>query len=258
VQACRSAYQALGFDVLIDMDSLRAGQKFDQALMRLIDTSDIFQLFWSRRSAESAYVRKEWEYALAHARGEGFIRPVYWELPLVPPPEPLAQFHFKYIELPQLSEAVDVYQQPPVAPARELICFRCEMLNPPAGRLCVACAYDLSGKRAQNDRFIGPSGRPYYARFSMRSGALIGRHFTLHQDMTTIGRTIDNDVCIPDPTVSRYHAILRFDNGHWLLEDKNSHNGSFVNGARINWAQPLSDGDQLRFGDEMVLFQVVY
>jgi hypothetical protein len=47
-------------------------------------------------------VRKEWSYALEHSKGPGFIRPVYWQQPLVPPPPELNDLHFTYIELPAL------------------------------------------------------------------------------------------------------------------------------------------------------------
>ncbi len=106
VLACRNAYQALGYDVLIDVDDLRAGQNWNQALMGMIDRADIFQLFWSERAAQSKYVRQEWEYALqkSTAKPEGFIRPVYWEKPMVAPPPELAPLHFAYLPLPILQE----------------------------------------------------------------------------------------------------------------------------------------------------------
>ncbi|HEY7350418.1 MAG TPA: FHA domain-containing serine/threonine-protein kinase [Ktedonobacterales bacterium] len=138
-----------------------------------------------------------------------------------------------------------------------ITCFRCSAVNLQGKLFCTTCGYDLSGRRAQGDRFLGQSGRPYYARFSMMNGPLTGRHFTLHQDTTSIGRTTGNDIIIPDLTVSRQHAILRFENGHWVVEDKNSANGTFVNNVRIRWPQPLADGDQVRFGDEIVIFNVV-
>jgi serine/threonine protein kinase len=104
VQACRNAYKSLGWNVLIDSDTLRSGQVWNEALMRMIDHADIFQLFWSAQAAQSEYVRQEWEYALDHSKGEGFIRPVYWELPLVPPPPRLKELHFAYQPLPTLGE----------------------------------------------------------------------------------------------------------------------------------------------------------
>ena len=101
VTACRDAYRALGYELLIDVDDLRAGENWNQAILNMIERADIFQLFWSPNSAESKYCRQEWQYALQKSKdkGEGFIRPVYWEKPLVPPPAELEPIHFAYVPL---------------------------------------------------------------------------------------------------------------------------------------------------------------
>ena len=97
VQACRAVYRALGMEVLIDIDKLRSGQVWNKELMSMIDNSDIFQLFWSENSANSPYVRQEWMHALKCNKGAGFIRPIYWKKPIVPPPADLAHLHFAYL-----------------------------------------------------------------------------------------------------------------------------------------------------------------
>ncbi|SRR5579883_2063650 len=171
--------------------------------------------------------------------------------PLLPP---VAASH---ADLPQVPHMPPSPVTPISPPQRGVTCFRCGSENLPGKLFCTSCGYDLSGRRAQNDRFLGPLGRPYYAQLSMMNGPLTGRRFTLHQDTTSIGRTTGNDIIIPDLTVSRQHAILRFENGHWLVEDRESANGTFVNGVRIRWPQPLNEGDQIRFGDEIVIFNVV-
>ena len=97
VKMCRNIYRALGLTVLIDTDNLRSGQIWSKALERMIDTADVFQLFWSKHAATSRYVHQEWEYALRCNKGEGFIRPVYWKEPLIPPPPELTNLHFAYL-----------------------------------------------------------------------------------------------------------------------------------------------------------------
>ncbi len=101
VVACRDAYKALGFDFLRDRDTLRPGEDWNTALKQMIDRADIFQLFWSEHSARSTYCQQEWQYALQQnrAKGSAFVRPVYWEQPLVPPPPELADLHFAYVPL---------------------------------------------------------------------------------------------------------------------------------------------------------------
>ena len=104
VQACVAAFKAIGYDVLIDYEALRSGEDWSEALERLIDEADIFQLFWSSNAAKSKFVQQEWEHALKRPLnnsnlkvGEGFIRPVYWEQPIPNIPEVLSHIHFKYL-----------------------------------------------------------------------------------------------------------------------------------------------------------------
>jgi serine/threonine protein kinase len=141
-------------------------------------------------------------------------------------------------------------------------CFRCQAQNPSDRLFCTSCGYDLADRKAAADRVMGPNGRPILARFQMQNGPLAGRVFRFHQDLTTIGRTNGNDLIISGRTVSRRHAKLWFDgaSGHWYLADIQSANGTFVNNARLqpNQAVPLNDGDILNFGDEIVLFNIIY
>jgi pSer/pThr/pTyr-binding forkhead associated (FHA) protein len=53
-----------------------------------------------------------------------------------------------------------------------------------------------------------------------------------------IGRAPDNDVVLPDANkgVSRAHAELRFENGHYVLVDLQSQNGTWMNGERVERA----------------------
>ena len=99
VLAFKKAYEALGENVLIDIDTLRSGQEWNEELLKMIERAEIFQLFWSANSSQSKYCQQEWEYALKLNRGAGFIRPCYWETPLPPPPETLGHLHFEFVQL---------------------------------------------------------------------------------------------------------------------------------------------------------------
>lgn len=142
-------------------------------------------------------------------------------------------------------------------PGQPGTCFRCGAANNPQNRFCTACGYDLSGSRAQADRYL-VNGRPLRCRISLRNGVTAGRWFVLHQDVTSIGRIADNDVVIPDGTVSRNHARLSFRKGLWCIEDLKSSNGTFVNGRRLA-AEPvgLKHSDEVRFGDDYALFELL-
>jgi hypothetical protein len=101
VKLLRDLIQGLGYSTLMDIDDLRAGQVWEQALMQMIERADIFQLFWSQNAAASEYVQKEWRHAL---KCQKFIVPVFWEKPLHPePPEELKPIQFGYLPVRELS-----------------------------------------------------------------------------------------------------------------------------------------------------------
>jgi ABC-type multidrug transport system ATPase subunit/pSer/pThr/pTyr-binding forkhead associated (FHA) protein len=70
-----------------------------------------------------------------------------------------------------------------------------------------------------------------------------------------IGRAADNDLALEnDPRASRYHAEMRRDGGKAEIVDLNSHNGTFVNGRRINRVT-ITDGDVVAIGNHVFRFQ---
>jgi len=97
VRRVERAYTILGLRYLRDMISIRSGENWSEALERLIEQADIFQLFWSQSAAASKHVEMEWRYALSlKDKPENFIRPVFWEQPMPPVPEPLRHIHFAF------------------------------------------------------------------------------------------------------------------------------------------------------------------
>jgi predicted component of type VI protein secretion system len=67
-----------------------------------------------------------------------------------------------------------------------------------------------------------------------------------------VGRLPDCHVVIEHPSVSKRHAVLRWDepSARATLEDVGSKNGTFINGAKQGAGQTgLEDGDTLSFGD---------
>ena len=88
-----------------------------------------------------------------------------------------------------------------------------------------------------------------------------GREYLLLTDEVTIGRSADNDIVLDDPTVSRRHAVLRFDQHQWWLLPEVASNGTFRNGAVVQPGDqlPLGSGDVLRMGTdvELLLFAPV-
>jgi len=76
-------------------------------------------------------------------------------------------------------------------------------------------------------------------------------------DRVLIGRSRDSDLHLEgDPRVSRRHAVLERTDTDWIVvDDRLSRNGTFVNGERVRGRRPLHDGDLLRIGRTLILFQ---
>lgn len=85
------------------------------------------------------------------------------------------------------------------------------------------------------------------ARLILEPGTSGERFHPLPAGKTTIGRTEDNDIVLPDKRLSRLHAEIHVLGGRIEIIDQGSRNGTFVNGARIKRAV-LSHGDVVRVG----------
>lgn len=74
----------------------------------------------------------------------------------------------------------------------------------------------------------------------------------------TIGRADTNDVCVPDSSVSRLHAIIaRAPNrDDWLLTDKGSRNGTWINALKLKPEEPavLTAGALVQLGSVRLIF----
>lgn len=82
-----------------------------------------------------------------------------------------------------------------------------------------------------------------------------GRVVALVRDIVTVGRTRNNDICLPSTGVSRDHARLLVANGVVTLVDASSTNGCFINDVRVT-RQRLRDGDLVRIGDRSFRFEL--
>ncbi len=88
------------------------------------------------------------------------------------------------------------------------------------------------------------------------SGGIPGAMLPLVRGGNWLGRAADNSLQLPDPSVSRHHALLKADeDGQVRLTDLGSTNGTFVNGERLTPKVPvaLNDGDRLRIGTTVVV-----
>jgi Sigma-54 interaction domain/FHA domain len=78
------------------------------------------------------------------------------------------------------------------------------------------------------------------------------RRFVREQERLSGVRRLTLD--LPDSRMSSLHAHLRRLDGHWVLEDADSRNGSYVHGRRVESAS-LADGTTFEFGHTHFLFR---
>ena len=101
-----------------------------------------------------------------------------------------------------------------------------------------------------------PNGLPGAA---FPCGLLWGAHeIGLREGDNLIGRTPDCAVRIDSPQVSRHHARIRVHDGRATVEDLESKNGTFVDGARVDGPRRLEDGENVCVGPALLIFREGY
>jgi pSer/pThr/pTyr-binding forkhead associated (FHA) protein len=93
------------------------------------------------------------------------------------------------------------------------------------------------------------------AQLFVTSGKQRGKGFRLSGTGSySIGRRSHNNITLKDRSVSREHCRLDFDGSHYWVVDRDSHNGTYVNGRRIRRVM-LYDGDTVTVGKVELLFE---
>lgn len=89
------------------------------------------------------------------------------------------------------------------------------------------------------------------ARYRLR---FLLQEFDLPVGATVIGRSLDCNLTIEDPLVSRQHARIVIAEDQATVEDMTSRNGVRVNGVQIKSPTLLRDGDRVRIGTQDFVF----
>jgi Nif-specific regulatory protein len=89
----------------------------------------------------------------------------------------------------------------------------------------------------------------------IRSGRGVPALYELHPDQSvTLGRNHDNTIVLYDEHVSRFHATIFHDGGHWFIRDLKTRNGTRVNGTLIEPQTELDGEQEISIGDIRLLF----
>ena len=86
-------------------------------------------------------------------------------------------------------------------------------------------------------------------------GSEPGRRISLSEEETVFGRASICDVQIQQPWFSRRHFVILKKGFDWLLDDLESRNGTFVNGARVLRCV-LQLGDVIAVRDTRFVFEL--
>src|SRR5215471_10415456 len=83
------------------------------------------------------------------------------------------------------------------------------------------------------------------------------RNIPLDHTPFTVGRKVDKDLVIPDPRVSRDHALIASEDGEFYVLDQGSKHGTFVNGERVQ-RKNLERNDRVEFGVRDVAYVIFH
>ena len=82
-----------------------------------------------------------------------------------------------------------------------------------------------------------------------------GHIYRIIQQITTIGRDLDNHLVMRSSFVSRNHAEIRYEEGVYTIVDKKSTSGVYVNGGKIKTVE-LSSEDLIQLADATLMFVI--
>lgn len=115
---------------------------------------------------------------------------------------------------------------------------------------------DSAQRRSLNDsttRFftmrpvLGQEFRPQFVAWLKKSD----RNY--FENLVIVGRSPQNDICLPVPTVSKLHAFFMKVGEAWQVNHKGTTNGLVINGQAIEGGRNigLNDGDRILLGSNV-------
>jgi serine/threonine-protein kinase len=95
-----------------------------------------------------------------------------------------------------------------------------------------------------------PEAQALLVTFATNAPEFVGNLIGLTKPTLTIGRRPDNDIAVPEATVSSQHVTMRWLNGSWSFEDMGSTNGTYVDHTYERKQQlNLMHGGEVQLGE---------
>ncbi len=133
-------------------------------------------------------------------------------------------------------------------------CVRCGARIPRGAIECSACNQPPAHSAAVQPGQDPPALPAEFPELVAVQGPLAQQHFPIPLQGLAIGRQFDNDVVLGDELmVSRHHAALSWEQGQWVLYDRDSSNGTWVNDQRI-FRHVLTPGDRIQIWQSQFVF----
>jgi serine phosphatase RsbU (regulator of sigma subunit)/pSer/pThr/pTyr-binding forkhead associated (FHA) protein len=101
-----------------------------------------------------------------------------------------------------------------------------------------------------------PTGKSPTPTLLTIHGDTPGKLYELRRETTTIGRDLGCDIVLSRKFVSRRHARIVRDQSGYRIEDLESHCGIAIDGVKIAGRAPLCDGNNIRIGTYVFLFNL--
>ncbi len=123
-------------------------------------------------------------------------------------------------------------------------------------RAHIVASYEADAHAPGTEIHAAANGDPTQQAIQEADAFLIiqgGRHVSLDRPITRIGRRMDNDIVFESPSISRYHAQIRWRQGYFVLFDISSHGRTLVNGVQVQ-EHVLRPGDVISFSDILLVY----
>ncbi len=96
--------------------------------------------------------------------------------------------------------------------------------------------------------------QPKYSSYQPGVFLIINKQIIpLTKTVTTLGRQLENDIVFHEEFLSRFHAEIIHEDNKYVLYDKDSTSGTFVNGRKIDRCV-LNSGDLISLANIYIMF----
>jgi signal transduction histidine kinase len=123
--------------------------------------------------------------------------------------------------------------------ARSMLCPKCGKDNAADAARCLYCGNSMA-----------------VAVLEVTRGDLPDKIRFLRPRSYTVGRARNNDLSLNEPSISKTHAHIEYDDGRFFIEDQGSLHGIYVNAVKVQRTE-LTSGAQVQLGNVSMKFSLL-